>query len=282
MKNTLLLTSLLLSSSTPAFANAITVDSKAFDLTNSGTTLEVGASYRQFDVKGNRHEARHRTVTKHVPAVYASCGRLITPARDIHVQETYYVTVPFTKELSNTTANAKISRRFGSDFLASVGQDSKPYAGASFKNGSAVLSGSINTHGDYTATLAYSPVKNFALIAHNQKQFTAYGAQVQLGDTSLQVAYAPNVNGLSVGIGQEFYGAKAEPTFNLQPVTEASIETATGTIRINSKVIPQPVVNKPTTIKPSLLPAPCAKGTVKIQQGDSFYCIPTKKIRGRG
>jgi hypothetical protein len=247
-----------------AQANSITADSKAW--TNDGLTLEVGASQRQFEVSGIKPVHKVREV--HVPAIEAYCY-INAHGQEIYVprvegytyHENYTVYENFTKQVGKASANAKVTGRLGNDVLLGVGYDSHLYATGGIRNGSLVASTGLNTSGSYFGTLAYSPIKNLAVIAHAQKEFTAYGLQTQLGNTSFQVAYAPSVKGWSFGVGQEI-GSKSEPTFNLQPVPE-----------MVKALVP---VKSPAIVKVPVKSPAIVKSPAKKVPANSQY------IRGRG
>jgi hypothetical protein len=226
-------TALLLATASLASANSLTADSPEFKYDQ---TLELGATQRQYEIKGVKKETRIREV--HVPAVMEH-GKIVTPATTRH--ESYVVVVPFTKQIGSFSGNGRVSQRVGSDFVASLGFDSKVYAGAALRNGLLVGSGTINSSGQYTATLAYSPTPGVALVVHNQKQFTAYGGQIQLGDASVQVSYAPAVNGYSFGFAQSFNLApQATPQVTPQVTPQATPQvTPKFTPQVAPKATPQ-------------------------------------------
>jgi hypothetical protein len=204
----------LLLSPAIAQANSITSDSKAWD--NDGLTVEVGASQRQFNVSGIKPVNKVREV--HVPSVPAYSYH-DAHGREVHVpevlgysyHENYTVYEKITKSVSLLSSNAKVVGKISPNVIIGAGFDNRLYATAAVKVDSLVGSGSVNSAGRYSATLAYSPFKNVALVAHNQKEFTAFGTQIQIGDTSVQIAYAPAVQGWSFGIGQEV--STKQPTF---------------------------------------------------------------------
>jgi hypothetical protein len=217
-------TALLLSPAI-AQANSITSDSKAWG--SNGLTVEVGASQRQFNVSGVKPVNKVREV--HVPSVPAytyhdAHGREVTvpevPGYSYH--ESYTVYENFTKSVGRLSGNAKVVGKIAPGVIIGAGIDNRLYATAAVKVDSLVGSGSVNTAGQYSATLAYSPFKNVALIAHNQKEFTAFGTQVQLGSTSVQVTYAPAVQGWSFGIGQEV--STKQPTFQATKIEDVEPE----------------------------------------------------------
>jgi hypothetical protein len=202
-------------------ANSITADSQAWS--NDGLTVEVGASQRQFNVEGIKPVHKVREV--HVPLVPAYTYH-DAHGREVHVpevpgynyHENYTVYEKFTKNVGRLSSNAKVVGKVAPGVILGAGFDNRLYATAAVKVDSLVASGGVNTSGNYHVTLAYSPFKNVALIAHNQKEFTAIGTQVQLGGTSIQVAYAPAVQGWSFGIGQEV--STKQPTFQATKIEE--------------------------------------------------------------
>jgi hypothetical protein len=206
-------TSLLLSPAI-AQANSITADSKAW--VNDGLTVEVGASQRQYNMSGIKPVHKVREV--HVPSVPAYSYH-DAHGREVHVpevlgysyHENYTVYEKTTKSVSLLSGNAKVVGKINSNVIIGACIDNRLYATAAVKVSNLVGSGSVNSAGQYSATLAYSPFKNVALIAHSQKDFTAFGTQIQIGDTSVQVAYAPTVQGWSFGVGQEI--STKQPTF---------------------------------------------------------------------
>jgi hypothetical protein len=216
----------LLLSPAIAQANSITADSKSWE--NDGLTVEVGASQRQFNVSGIKPVNKVREV--HVPAIEAytyhdAHGRevFVPKVEGYSYHETYTVYEKFTKSVGRLSGNAKVVGKIAPGVILGTGIDNRLYATAAVKVDSLVGSGSINTTGQYSATLAYSPFKNVALIAHNQKEFTAFGTQVQLGGTSIQIAYAPAVQGWSFGIGQEV--STKTPTFQATKIENTKLET---------------------------------------------------------
>lgn len=259
----------------PAIANVTTSDSQAWD---NDTTLEVG--FRSFDkptyVTKYRHEDRQREV--HVPEVLSPCGNFVVePAHSYH--ETYQVEVPYHALVNKNfqTANGKISQKFGSDFIAGLGIDNKAYGFAAVKNGNLVLSGDINTHGQAGFNAAYTVTKGVSVVYRNASHVNAAGVQFQLGGASLLAAANLSGGGYSFGFGQETALSSKQPTFNLQPVREVKLVTPKGTILVKPKTLPLPVVKKPVT-----LPRPCGDKQIKIKLSDSFKCISTEFIKGRG
>jgi hypothetical protein len=216
-------------SATSAEANTITADSKAWE--NSGLTVEVGASQRQFTVTGTKPVHKVREVV--VPAVPAYTTHdanglevLVPEVPSYTYHENYTVYEKFTKNVGHLSGNAKVVGKIAPGVILGAGIDNRLYTTAAIKVDNLVASGSINTAGSYSATLAYSPFRNMALIAHNQKEFTAFGTQVQLGNTSVQVTYAPSVQGWSFGVGQEVVAR--QPTFQA-----TKIETCTEGYKFN-------------------------------------------------
>jgi hypothetical protein len=205
---------LVAGSAAPADANTITADSAAWG--NDGLTVEVGASQRQFNVTEIKPVHKVRDVV--LPAVPgytthdANGLEVVVPeVPAITIQEKYTAYEKFTKNVGQLSGNAKVVGKVAPGFIIGAGIDNRLYSTAAVKIDNLVASGSINTAGRYTATLAYSPFKNVALVVGNQREFTSFGTQVQLGNTSIQVSYAPAVQGWSFGIGQEV--ATKQPTF---------------------------------------------------------------------
>jgi hypothetical protein len=213
----------LLISPAIAQANSITSDSKAW--TNEGLTIEVGASQRQFNVSGVKPVNKVREV--HVPSVPAYTYH-DAHGREVHVpevpgynyHENYTVYEAVTKNIGRLSGNAKFTGKVTPGIIVGAGIDNRFYLTTAVKIDNLVASGGINTAGSHHATLAYSPVKNVALIAHNQKEFTAFGTH-----TSVQVTYAPAVQGWSFGIGSEV--STRQPTFQATKIEEIVPETST-------------------------------------------------------
>lgn len=254
-------------SATAASANVVTADSIAWE---NDSTLEVGASFRSYD-----HPV-HKVREVHVPAVKDCQGRIISHAYSYH--QNYTVLQNF----QTTTGNGKISKKIGSDFLTSIGYDSKAYGAATVRNGNLTGTTGVNTDGKVYGSIAFSPVKNIALIYHAQSNVSAIGAQVQIGSTSIMGAYNTNGGGYSIGLGQEVGLSGKTPTFRLQPVASAEIKTGGEVIVITPKVVSLPKVAKPTTLAPK-------PGYCQVMGANGFPVIKpcvapadVKYIRGRG
>lgn len=174
-----------------ADAGTVTADSKAW--TNDGLTGEVGIDYRSFDVK--------RSTIIRTP-VSVSHG-VVVPA-SIRI-------VPVTSRVNNLNDSGKISGRVSSDILLSVGYAGKLYGSSSVKNGNLVgtIGSTAFNNGERPqmfGSIAYSPIKNTAVVVDFRRGQTSYGLQQQVGDAYIYGAYSPSTNGYAAGIGLEVGG----------------------------------------------------------------------------
>lgn len=238
LKTTILTATILTIAANAAQANTITSDSQAWD---NDTTVEIGANYTEINKPTYKHETRTREV-------FVEASDDCHPAYSYH--EDYQVAVPVIQSSGVTKIDGKIVTKIGQDVLVGAGADgSRLYATTAVRNGSLTGQLSVNTNGQISSTASYSIAKNIAVLYHNQPHVSAIGTQVQIGGMSVQLAYNLNGGGYRFGIGQEIGLSKA-PTFNLRSVEPVKIVTPTNIVVITPKVIPLPIVTKPTTIKP--------------------------------
>lgn len=232
---TILSTGLALAMCSVASANSITSDSKVWE---KDLSVELGYDYRNFNIPVTR--------TRDVPAVLEH-GRIVTPAR----HERYTVI----KNISNSSGNVRATKLIGSDAALSVGYNGKGYGSATLRNGALTGQLGLTTEGNYFATATVSPFKNVAMVYHNQRNVSAIGAQVQLGNFSVLGSHNMAAGGgYSIGLGYEFGSNPAAPA----PTLALTLPAASA----------------------APAPAPCRNGEVKLNTSNGFNCITV--IKGRG